>query len=230
VKLLAFDTATAATVVALDAGTGEVIEARHLPPPGEHPGHATELLPMVTQVCAASDVLLDEIDRFVVGIGPGSFTGLRIGVSTARGLAQAAGAELVGVSSLAVLADGAAHAAAGAPVVAAIDARRGELFAAVWRGTQELLAPVAIAPEALAAWVAEHAPKALTVGDGALRFRDQLEPAGAAIPPDADPLHGIAGRSLCRLGAEAQPAPRDAVLPDYLRRPDATPRAEREQR
>jgi tRNA threonylcarbamoyladenosine biosynthesis protein TsaB len=224
VKLLAFDTATSATVVALDAGDGRFVEARHDPPPGERPGHAQQLLGLIAGVTTRAGIATTEVDRIVVGVGPGSFTGLRIGIATARGLAQASGAELVGVSSLEALALGAGE----GRVLAAIDARRGELFVGAWEAGEALLAPVAMAPDGVARWVQEQAQGVLTVGDGALRFREQLEPAGAAIPPDADPLHGLAGRPLCRLGAGMPAAERDAVLPDYLRRPDARPRADRQ--
>jgi len=224
VKLLAFDTATSATVVALDAGDGQFVEVRHDPLPGERPGHAQQLLGLIADVTMRAGIAPGDVDRIAVGVGPGSFTGLRIGVATARGLAQASGAELVGVSSLEALALGAGE----GRVLAAIDARRGELFVGAWEAGEPLLAPVAMAPAAVARWVQEEAPGVMTVGDGALRFREQLEPAGAAIPPDADPLHGLAGRPLCRLGAGMPAAERDAVLPDYLRRPDARPRADRQ--
>jgi tRNA threonylcarbamoyladenosine biosynthesis protein TsaB len=224
VRLLAFDTATAATVVALDAGDGRFVEARHEPPPGERPGHGQQLLGLIDEVTGRAGVATSDVDRIAVGVGPGSFTGLRIGIATARGLAQAAGAELVGVSSLRALALGAGE----GTVLAAIDARRGELFVGAWAAGELLLAPAAMSPAAVASWVKQVAPGVLTVGDGALRFREQLEPAGAAIPPDADPLHGLAGRPLCRLGAGMPAAERDAVLPDYLRRPDARPRPDRQ--
>jgi tRNA threonylcarbamoyladenosine biosynthesis protein TsaB len=155
-----------------------------------------------------------------VGIGPGSFTGLRIGIATARGLAQGWDVPLVGVSTLRALA-----AVPEAPSVAAvIDARRGEAFAAAWRDGEEVLAPAALVPEALAETLAAIEPRPLAVGDGALRFRGILESAGAGIPPDGDPLHRVSARQVCRLGAEARTTGRDAVLPDYLRLPDAEAR------
>ena len=159
-----------------------------------------------------------------MGVGPGSFTGLRIGVATARGLAQGWDVALVGVSTLRALALGTE-----APSVAAvIDARRGEAFAAAWRDGEEVLTPAALAPEALAEALGAIDPKPLAVGDGALRFRAILESAGAGVPPDGDPLHRVSARQVCRLGAEARTAERDAVLPHYLRLPDAETRRPRD--
>jgi tRNA threonylcarbamoyladenosine biosynthesis protein TsaB len=109
-------------------------------------------------------------------------------------------------------------------VLAVIDARRGEVFAAAWRGRERVLDPVAIAPEALAAWL-RSAPLAapLTVGDGAVRFRDELARAGAVVPEDDSPVHRVSALQVCRLGADAVPTDRDALLPDYRREPDAKP-------
>jgi tRNA threonylcarbamoyladenosine biosynthesis protein TsaB len=220
-NVLGLDTATAATVAGILRADGRGFEARHDPAAGERPGHATQLLGLVDTVLAAADLGPEEVDRVAAGVGPGSFTGLRIGIATARGLAQGWDVELVGVSTLRALAEAAQ---AAETVAAVLDARRGEVFAAAWRGREEVLAAAALAPEVLAQALAEIAPAPLTVGDGALRFRATLEPAGAAIPPDDDPLHRVSARHVCRLGAEARPAERDAVLPRYLRLPDAQPR------
>jgi tRNA threonylcarbamoyladenosine biosynthesis protein TsaB len=103
-----------------------------------------------------------------------------------------------------------------------IDARRGEVFAAAWRDGEPLLEAVAIAPEALAARL--HAG-VLAVGDGAVRFREQLERAGAAVPADRSEAHRVSALEVCRLGAEGGAADRDALLPDYRREPDASPRS-----
>ena len=220
--VLGLDTATPATAVGLLRADGVAFEGRHDPATGERPGHATRLLGLVDEVLSAAETPLDEVDRIAVGVGPGSFTGLRIGVATARALAQGTGAELAGVSTLRALARNAAE--SDRPVVAVIDARRGEAFAAAWIGDKEVMAPTALAPPALAEALRSLGAAPLTLGDGALRFRDDLEPAGAEIPPDDDPLHRVAGRHVCRLGAGAEPAGVDAVVPDYLRLPDAEAR------
>jgi len=102
-------------------------------------------------------------------------------------------------------------------VVAVIDARRGEVFAA----SPGHFDPVALAPEALAERIA---PGSLAVGDGAVRFREQLERAGALVPVDDSPLHRVSALQVCRLGETVEPADRDALLPDYRREPDAKPR------
>jgi tRNA threonylcarbamoyladenosine biosynthesis protein TsaB len=83
----------------------------------------------------------------------------------------------------------------------------------------------ALAPDALAAVAAEMPRPLLAIGDGAIRFRSSLEPAGAEVPPDDDPLHRVSARHTARLGAEAEPGPSAAVLPEYLRAPDAEPPA-----
>jgi tRNA threonylcarbamoyladenosine biosynthesis protein TsaB len=105
-------------------------------------------------------------------------------------------------------------------VAAVIDARRGEVFAAAWRDGERVLAPVALAPAALAARLT---PGTLAVGDGAVRFREELERAGAAVPPDGSPAHRVSALEVCRLGARGAPADRDTLLPDYRREPDAKP-------
>ncbi len=220
--VLAFDTATAATAVAVSAADGAVAQARHDPGPCERPGHATHLLELVQAALDQATLTLADVERVAVGTGPGSFTGLRIGVATARALAQAGGTEIVGVSTLRTLAEGAApRADARTAVLAVLDARRGEAFAAAWRAGRQLLAPAALAPDALAQAARALEPPALAVGEGALRFRDRIEPAGIAVPPEGDPVHRLSAGPMCRLAAAAPPGQLEAVLPEYLRLPDA---------
>ncbi|MGH2917098.1 MAG: tRNA (adenosine(37)-N6)-threonylcarbamoyltransferase complex dimerization subunit type 1 TsaB, partial [Solirubrobacteraceae bacterium] len=106
--VLGLDTATPATAVALldtaAPADAAVAESRHDPGPGERPGHTAQLLALAQGQLADAGLRFADVDRIAVGLGPGGFTGLRIGVATARALAQAAGAEIVGVSSLRALA------------------------------------------------------------------------------------------------------------------------------
>jgi tRNA threonylcarbamoyladenosine biosynthesis protein TsaB len=235
--ILAFDTATRATAVAL-SGVGDVVYvARDDPPAGRRPGHATRLLPLIAAVMDRAGVGWADVERIAVGVGPGTFTGLRIGIATARALAQARGIPLVGVSTLQSL----ALAGRGAPgpdgdepvprgldiVLPVLDARRGEVFAAGWRIDEAedfdaaLLVPRAIAPEALADLVAPLGPTTLAVGDGAIAFRDVLERVGSFIPEDDSPLHRVTAAHHCRLGGRLSATVPDEVRPDYLRAPDA---------
>ncbi len=219
--VLGLDTATPATVVGLLLGDGRVLERRDDPPPGTRPNHASRLLALVEAVLADAGAGWDTVERLAVGVGPGGFTGLRIGIATARALAQARGLDVVPVSSLRALAAGVA---ADGPVAAVLDARRGEAFLAAYRGPDVLVEPVALAPEALARAVAALGAGTRAVGDGAVRFREQLERAGAAVPADGDAVHRIGAAPLCRLGAAGRPGNRDALVPDYCREPDARPR------
>jgi tRNA threonylcarbamoyladenosine biosynthesis protein TsaB len=218
--VVAFDTASPSTVAGVLLGDGRVVEARDDPPPGSRGDHAARLLVLVERALAEAAIDWGSVDRIAVGVGPGGFTGLRIGVATARALAQGHGLPLVPVGSLAALALG----AGGAGMVAALlDARRGEVFAGVWENRRERIAPRALAPQALAALLAGLEPGLRTVGDGAIRFRAELEAAGLVVPADGSSVHRISAASLCRLGAEGAPAERDRLLPDYRREPDAKP-------
>ena len=223
-RLLAFDTATPATAVALVADGGRA-EARHDPEPGERPGHAREVLALAGRLLDAAGLRFADLDRIAVGTGPGTFTGLRIGVATARALAQGSGAQLVGVSTLRALAEGAHAAERPAPgaaptVIAVLDARRGEAFVAAWRAGEQVVAPVAVTPAVLGTLVKEARPPWLAVGDGAVRFRAVLEPSGATVPADGSPLHRVSALCVADLAAEERPTGRD-VVPEYLRLPDA---------
>jgi tRNA threonylcarbamoyladenosine biosynthesis protein TsaB len=221
VIVLGIDTATPATVAGVLRADGSVVEARDDPQEGSRGEHASRLLGLVERVLGESGTGWDALDRIAVGVGPGGFTGLRIGIATARALAQASGLPIVPVSSLAALAVGGG--ADAALTAAVIDARRGEVFAAAWEGARERLAPAALAPEALAERLRALAAPVQAVGDGAVRFRPELEGAGAAVPVDGSAVHRIAAAPLCRLGAVAEPADRDRLLPDYRREPDAKP-------
>jgi len=239
-RILAFDTATPATTVAL-SGIGNVIyTARDDPPPGERPGHATRLLPLTALVMERAGIGWDGVDRIAVGVGPGTFTGLRIGIATARALARAREIPLVGVSTLQSLALAGPRAdvtlkgqdpggtTAGLDVVLAVlDARRGEVFAASWRMDEvgdfdsALLLPRAFAPEMLTQLVTPLGPTTLAIGDGALAFRQVLERSGAVIPDDDSQLHRVTATNHCRLATGLQASVPDEVRPDYLRAPDA---------
>jgi tRNA threonylcarbamoyladenosine biosynthesis protein TsaB len=166
--VLGFDTATPATAVGLMVSEGRVLEGRDDPRAGERPGHSTRLLPLAHELLDQAQLGWGDIERIAVGVGPGTFTGLRIGVATARGLAQSLAVELVGVSSLQAL----AH-----PVVdeekalAVIDARRGEAFAAAYSAGEELVAPRVLSPERLGEVIelAEESERAVTAHDVAMQ-------------------------------------------------------------
>jgi tRNA threonylcarbamoyladenosine biosynthesis protein TsaB len=254
--VLGFDTATPDTVVALVAGDAPPRELRHTPAPGDRPGHASRLLPLAGELLDDAGLRFADVDRIGVGVGPGTFTGLRIGVATARALAQAAGAELAAVSTLRALAAGAEH---DGPVLAVLDARRGEAFAAAWRDGERLLAPVAVRPEALGELVARLPVSArsggpasglpddqrssgpagglsdnpgpwLAVGDGAVRFRGLLEPAAVMVPADGSQRHRVSAIAICRLATASAPVARDALVPEYVRLPDAEEALRRQHR
>jgi tRNA threonylcarbamoyladenosine biosynthesis protein TsaB len=231
--VLGFDTATSATSVGVRLDDGRTLLAHDAPRPGEHPGHATRLLAMASELLAGAGLGWSELDRIAVGVGPGLFTGLRVGVATARGLAQSLSLELVGVSSLRALV--AAAAEQGHPrLLAVIDARRGEVFAAAYPAggadaISELVPAGALPPAELTRILARavqadglDAAQWLAVGDGAIRFRAHLESAGVTVPADCSPLHVVSAVAICELGAGAPRACRyEDVVPDYRRRPDA---------
>jgi tRNA threonylcarbamoyladenosine biosynthesis protein TsaB len=216
--VLAFDTATPDTVVALTTGGTEPLELRHAPAPGERPGHAARLLALANALLDRAGLTFADVERIGVGVGPGTFTGLRIGVATARALAQGTGAEVVPVSTLRALAAAAGH---DGPVLAVLDARRGEAFAAAYDHDEELTAAVAVKPQQLASLVPDGPESWLAVGDGAIRFRDTLEPAAVAVPADGHPSHRVSAVAICRLASRLPPVARDALVPDYVRLPDA---------
>jgi tRNA threonylcarbamoyladenosine biosynthesis protein TsaB len=227
VIVLGFDTATPATAVALRLADGTTLRARHEPLPGERPGHTTRTLGLAGGLLAQADLRWGALQRIGVGVGPGTFTGLRIGVATARGLAQSLGVAVVGISTPRVLAQAALR-EQDRPVLAVIDARRGEAFASAYAPTDrgsasELAAPRALAPEDLASLPSQVDGERdwLAVGDGAIRFRGYLEAAAVAVPADSSPLHRVDAGVLCELALGAGAGDPEAVVPDYRRRPDA---------
>ena len=191
--ILAFDTATDVATTAL-VWDGEVL--------GELESRPVTVLEDVDALLRRGGVRDSQIEGIAVGIGPGSFTGLRIGLVTARALSFALGAPVAGVSTVAAL-------AAGAPgAVPVVDARRREIFALL-DGRPEVLAPSEL----------PISRGAVYVGDGALRYRDVLEAAGATVPPQADERHRPRARFHARLARDFGPA--ELVEPIYLRVPDA---------
>ena len=194
------DSATARAVCGL------VQDGRELAFASSEGGHAAQrALVLVDEVLARAARAPGDIGQIVVGCGPGSFTGLRIGIATARGLALGLGVPCSGASTLQAL-------AAGAPdALALIDARRGELFA-----LGEGAAPVVVQPAEAAARVA---PGTLCVGDGAVRYRALLEAAGGLVPADGDARHAPGAAALAAGAGAAAPEP------VYVRRPDAEPSA-----
>lgn len=227
--VLGIDTSTPATAAALSMADGAIVERRDDPAAGAHPGHATRLLSMIDELLAEEGTQLAALSRVAVGVGPGTFTGLRVGLATARGLAQSLGCELVAVSSLrALAANGLAAAdppAPGRAVLAAIDARRREVFAAVYSPAGELLAPARALPPgeigSLLAGAGAWSERPLAIGDGALRYREEFEDGGADVASGDSPLHLLRAAAVCELGREAIPLAVAELVPDYLRRPDA---------
>ncbi len=221
--IVGFDSSTPRLTVAARRDARIVHEHSSQPPPGERPAHARELLARVEEAASAAGGW-DAVGLIAVGIGPGSYTGLRIGIATARGLAQALRKPVVPVVSLAALARGVAPGfdARDEARLAVIDARRSQVFAGLYGGTGEAIwEPFVAAPEELAERVADLGAEPLTGGDGSLRFRGQLEAAGARVLADGDEGHLVAARNTCLLAADLEPEEPGEIEPIYLRPPDA---------
>ena len=190
--ILAFDTATDVATSAL-VSDGEVL--------GERVSRAVTLLEDVDALLRQAGAHTRELDALAVGIGPGSFTGVRVGLATARGIALALGVPVAGVSTLAAL-------AAGAPAPSP-SWTRGARRCSSLRTSRRVLAPGDV----------EVKPGATYVGSGAVRYRSVFEAAGAQIPPDEDERHLPRARFHAALARDFRPA--EQVEPLYLRVPDA---------
>jgi tRNA threonylcarbamoyl adenosine modification protein YeaZ len=188
--LLAFDTATDRATSALVDGD-EVL--------GERVSRASTVLADVDALLRQAGAQPQDVTALAVGVGPGSFTGIRIGLAAARGLALALGVPAAGVSTLDALAAGAPGAT---PV---LDAKRREVF---------VPGPRALAPAEL-----EVDEGATYVGDGALRYRELVESGGGLVPPDDDERHLPRARFHAALARDFGPV--ELVQPLYVRLPDA---------
>jgi len=218
--LVGFDTATDDVAVAATRD-GEVLDERRIAaPPGQRPRHATALLAEVESVAEGVGGW-ERVQAIAVGIGPGSFTGLRIGLATARALAQALDKAIVPVGTLAALARG-IEGSGEQPRLAVLDARRGQAFAALYGpGGEEIWPPLVATPDEVVDRVKALDRTALAAGSGTIRFRGELEAAGADVLPDSDPAHRISARHVCLLAESGSPALPESIEPIYLRPPDA---------
>jgi tRNA threonylcarbamoyladenosine biosynthesis protein TsaB len=193
VLILAFDTATHVATVAL-VRDGEVL--------GERASRAARVLKDVEELLREAELGSEDVEAVVVGTGPGSYTGLRMGLVTARTLAVSLGVPVAGVSTLAAL-------AAGAPgAVPVIDARRREVF------TLAGGKPACVAVSGL-----QVEPGRAYVGDGAVRYRDEIAAAGGVVLPDDAPEHVPWARHHAGLARDFGPG--ESAEPIYLRVPDA---------
>ncbi len=231
--ILGFDTATGFTAVAVADRGAVVSEEWAGPGPDGRPAAARALLGMIDAAVREAGGW-ERIATIAVGRGPGSFTGLRIAVSTARSLSQARRIPVVGIDSTAALAAGLPvdRAVAGGARVGVVDARRGEVFAAADRGAGAG-EPVVCGPSELAGALGGGLAGAPAGGDGAVRFRSEIEAAGFVVPADEDPANRLSAARICELAAKMGrgesrlPA---AVTPKYMRRPDAERWRERDHR
>jgi tRNA threonylcarbamoyladenosine biosynthesis protein TsaB len=213
-RLLAIDTALDACSVGVTAGERLVTRSESV---GR--GHAEILMGLIAGALAEAGLAVSDITRIAVTVGPGSFTGLRIGIAAARGLALVTGAEVVGIGTLAVHAEEARAARGDVGVLALIAAGRGEIYGARYSSDgREEVPPAVAAPGHFAALVEDDV---VLAGSGA--------DAVAALVPGAERriVHRRAApdiAALCRLGVRAL-APSAPVRPLYLRPPDAKPQA-----
>jgi len=221
-RVLALDTALGATSVAFyESGTGGILAQESVE---MQRGHAEALLPMVERVVKKTGFGFHEIDRFAVTIGPGSFTGLRIGIAAARGLALAHDKPVVGISSLAAFAAPVLFGVERAPVAAAIDARHGMIFFQCMGMDGRALAGPGLFTVEDAARKTGDGPMVF-VGDAALllaqakkSIASDMRLAEAAVRPASAPD----SLWVARLGAAADPA-LALARPLYLREANVTP-------
>jgi tRNA threonylcarbamoyladenosine biosynthesis protein TsaB len=223
VIVLGIDTATRQTSVALGSDTGPLA---HMAITAGR-SHAEVAAPAIEQLLEWSETPRSHLGGIAVGIGPGLFTGLRVGVQTARTLAQVLTIPIIGIPSLDVLAFTLRDARR--PIGAVIDARRGEVFYAMYRpvpgGVTRRTEYAVLSPDGLVAELQARGEEILLVGDGALRYRRELSALGGQVefasPTLAYPqAAALVELSIPRLEREEFDRVAD-VLPLYLRKSDA---------
>ncbi len=221
--VVGFDTATEDTSVCAIAG-GEVVHESLLGLGADGgPRHSTALLVELERAAAAAGGW-EAVQRIAVGLGPGSFTGLRIGIATARALGASTGVPATGVCTLDALGRALVQSEkGGSACLAVLDARRSEVFAALYsRGGERIWGPLVCVPSELVERLGELPEAPLTGGSGALRFRHELAGCDVEIPDGTDPVHRVAARHICALAAAGDAGGDLARLaPIYLRPPDA---------
>ncbi|MCA1687335.1 MAG: tRNA (adenosine(37)-N6)-threonylcarbamoyltransferase complex dimerization subunit type 1 TsaB [Actinobacteria bacterium] len=209
--IIAFDASTQMTTVAL--ARVEEDERRVLAEISVSARGASEaLLPAVHAALEIAGEEIASVERLLVGVGPGTFTGIRIAAATSRALSLGTGATLSKNSTLAALATPALS--CHADVLAVLDARRGQVFAQRFSGAGPTTEISCVKPEDL---FAEGAP--LVVGDGAVRYRDKLSSLGR-IPPDGSSLHRVTATGHV-FSADLAPVDAEELVPIYVREPDA---------
>jgi tRNA threonylcarbamoyladenosine biosynthesis protein TsaB len=214
-RLAAVDTSTPLGTVALFDGAARVASGSE----SVSNAHGESLLPMIDRVFAEAGWSPGDVDRWAVGIGPGSFTGVRIGVGTVKGIALATGAEIVGVTSLDAMVEG-LPASRDAAVASVLFAMKGELFVQLHRAGATLLAPVNLRIEDAAARLAELAGEDLVlVGHGALLIAGTCP----GVPVFSDPPHDLPrAESIARAAMRRDPCDLASLEPLYVRPPEVT--------
>ena len=210
--ILALDASTRVVAVAVARAEGNAREVLAEISASSR-GASETLLPAVDAALDLAGEELAGVDRVLAGVGPGTFTGIRIAAATARSLALATGAGLSKNSTLAALA---APALAGGhrDVLAVLDAKRGQVFAQRFSDAGPATGILCERPDGLSA-----ADASLVVGDGAVRYRDVLSDLGE-IPPDGSPLHRVTAAGHV-LSADLAPVGHEELVPIYVREPDA---------
>ena len=216
--ILAIDTALDACAAAVfDTHAGKPVAQESLP---MKRGHAEALMPLIARVMKQSGIAFDALDRIAVTTGPGSFTGLRVGLSAARGIALAANKPVVGVTTLAVYAAPIVSESGEAPIISAIDARHDHVYLQVVSGNGGALVAPRVAPITEALEAARFGAPHL-VGNAAKILSDRW-PSDAPPPVKVDPQPAPDIVWVAWLGAAVDPATALA-RPLYLRAPDAKP-------
>ena len=218
-RVLAIDTALEACSAALlDTGAGMMLarQSRVMVR-----GHAEALLPLISDVMVSAEIDFTQIDRVAVTTGPGSFTGLRVGLSAARGIGLAAGKPVVGLTTMAALAAPYIAADDTTSVAVAIDARHGHVYLQIFGPAGRTIVAPRIVPVAEAVRAAANAPVRL-VGSGA----GMMAAAWPNLPPplSIDERRAADIDWVARLGAAANES-QSAPKPLYLRAPDAQPQS-----
>jgi len=212
--LLAVDTATPRCSVALGDENGLLASSSV----DRDRRHVEVLVPAIASALRSAGVTLDDVDALAVDVGPGLFTGMRVGIATVQGLAVAMGIPVHPVCSLDVLAHSLRHASR--PVAAAVDAKRGDVFRSLYRAGVEFAAATCCAPAILADELADLGP-CLAVGDGAARYRAVLEASGAEVIPTRPSAEAVLELALATRAGGAPGLDPGEVEARYLRMPDA---------